>query len=168
MPGAIGVVLFIAIAGYLYARMLKNRKELAPPDEAERPPKMSRRMHRHLEKVREFDADYEIEHKTIEQLIEEEVRETGVDELAGGEELATPVKLKVFHRDSARHSDCRDGGLRFEVRSGAVPDQATEHDVRLVCDADHPAAPPPDPEPAQPEAPQPEDLADEDSIDAGA
>ena len=163
MPGAIGVVLFIAIAGYFYARMLKNRKEFAPPDVVESGPKMTRRMHRHLEKVREFDADYEIEHKTIEQLIAEEAQETGVNDLPGGDGLATPVKLKVFHRDSALHSDCRESGLRFEVRSGADPDNATEHDVRLVCEADHPAPQAPEPAPAPEE---PADLADEGAFDA--
>lgn len=160
MPGAIGVVLFIAIAGYLYARMLRNRREYAPPDVVESGPKLTRRMHRHLEKVREFDADFQIELKTLEQLIAEEAEETGVNELPGGDGLATPVKLKVFHRDSAQHSDCRESGLRFEIRSGADTDNATEYDVRLVCDADHPASQPPEP---APEAPA--DLADEGAFD---
>jgi hypothetical protein len=142
--------------------MLKNRKEYAPPDAVETGPKLTRRMHRHLEKVREFDADYEIEHKTLEQLIAEEAEETGVNEMPGGDGLATPVKLKVFHRDSSQHSDCRESGLRFEVRSGADPENATEHDVRLVCNADHAAFQPPEPEPPRETS---ADLADEGAFD---
>jgi hypothetical protein len=142
MPGVIGVVVLIAIGAYVYVRMVRSRRELAPELAAPEPERLSRRRQRHLEKIREFD-DAAYEPKTMEQLVAEEVAETGVDEIAGGAELATPVKLKVFHRDSPAHPDCRESGLRFEVSPSTTAPAATVADVRLLCDADHPPPPPP-------------------------
>ena len=115
MEGAIGFVVFAVVAGVLYLRMLKRRRELLP-EQAEKP-RVSRRMQRQLEKVREFDQ-YEPEVPTLEELIAAEVAETGVDDLPGHGGLDTAVKLKVYHRDEAVHDGCRDRGLHFAVRDG--------------------------------------------------
>jgi len=128
---------FIALAGILFLRMLKAREEQQPEAETvpriERPKRMSSRQ-RKLAKLKEFEESLP-PRPTIQELMAEEVRETGVDRIPGGDGLEVPVRLKVWHRDEHVRRNCADGALRFVVSEGVDRPTASEDDVMLVCDA---------------------------------
>jgi hypothetical protein len=132
VTGAIAFLAFMGVAGFLYMRMLRARKENPEFEGIERPKRMTKR-ERKLEKLREFEESIP-PRPTLEELIEAEVRDTGVDEIPGGDGLTIPVRLKVFHRDTHVRAGCAEGGLRFLVTEGVDPAEATEDDVLLVCD----------------------------------
>jgi hypothetical protein len=127
---------FIALAGILFLRMLKTRAEHAEAETElgiERPKRMSSR-ERKLAKIKEFEESLP-PRPTIQELMAEEVRETGVDRIPGGDGLEIPVRLKVWHRDEHVRQGCADGALRFVVSEGVDLAAANEDDVMLVCDA---------------------------------
>ena len=128
---------FMALAGVLFLRMLKSREEQHAPTEEdlriERPKRMSAR-ERKLAKIKEFEESLP-PRPTIQELMADEVRETGVDQIPGGDELEIPVRLKVWHRDEHVRRGCAEGALRFVVTDGVDRATATEDDVMLVCDA---------------------------------
>ncbi|NIU21506.1 MAG: hypothetical protein GWN79_21620 [Actinobacteria bacterium] len=71
---------------------------------------------------------------SIDDLIAEEIRETGVDRIPGGEGLETAVLLKVFRRDTTVAETCAPEDRRFELSAGVAPAAAGVDDVKLVCD----------------------------------
>ncbi len=134
---------FMGLAGILFLRMLKSREEQRQDDDyrVERKKRMSSR-ERKLAKLKEFEESIP-PRPTIQELMAEEVRETGVDQIPGGDGLEVPVRLKVWHRDAHVRSGCADDALRFVVNEGVDPATATEDDVMLVCDAVADAPEPP-------------------------
>lgn len=94
----------------------------------EKPPSLSRRQERMvstLEPTKDLPS--------IEQLVAEEARETGVDEIPGGDGLDVSLKLRVYWRDEVVRQGCDDGVLEFRIGDGVDPAQAETEDVRLVC-----------------------------------
>jgi hypothetical protein len=75
---------------------------------------------------------------TIEDLIAEELEETGAGRIAGAAVLPPPVALKVFRRDTLGVEGVPFEQLRFVVDDGVEPATATPDQVRLVADADRP------------------------------
>lgn len=71
---------------------------------------------------------------TIEDLVAEELEETGAGGIAGAAELAPPVALKVFRRDRPGLGEVAVDRLRFTVADGVAPAEATADDVTLVVD----------------------------------
>ena len=71
---------------------------------------------------------------TIEELVAEELEETGAGRIAGAEALPPPVALKVFRRDSPGLEGVPSEQLRFVVDDGVDPAAATLDQVRLVAD----------------------------------
>jgi hypothetical protein len=143
MP-AILFLIALLVLGIIFGRMImrrdaeKKRRELAAdPDPAGKKRRLSRR-----EKIlATLEPDPEI--PTVIDLMHEEARETGVNEIPGGEQLEVPVKLKVWHRDGGSHAACPRSSLRYEIADGVDPEQAKVEDVRLVCREAHPASPEP-------------------------
>jgi len=127
---------FIALAGLMFLRMLKARDEKRPDSEVdmriERPKRMSSR-ERKLAKIKEFEKSIP-PRPTIQELMAQEVADTGVDQVPGGDGLEIPVRLKVWHRDEHVRRGCVDGALRFVLSEGVDRANATEDDVMLVCD----------------------------------
>jgi hypothetical protein len=136
--GAIAFIAFLGVAGFLYVRMLRARKENPEFEGIERPKRLSKR-ERKLQQLREFE-DSIPPRPTIEELIEAEIRDTGVDRIPGGDGVAVPIRLKVFHRDTHVRTGCADDGLRFLVTEGVDAAEATVDDVMLVCDVPAEAA----------------------------
>ncbi len=77
---------------------------------------------------------------TIEDLVAEELEETGAGRIAGAAALQPPVALKVFRRDTPGLEGVPSEHLRFLVDDGVDPAAATLDQVRLVADADEPRA----------------------------
>jgi len=153
-------ILFIAallVLGIVFGRMLMRRDAERKRAEYEaklqsgdttKPAGKKRRMTRRERILATLEPAPEI--PTIIDLMHEEARDTGVNEIAGGEGLEVPVKLKVWQRDGGPHTECPRQSLHFEIAAGVSPEQATVEDVRLHCREPHPAAPSPAPE-RQPE-----------------
>lgn len=70
---------------------------------------------------------------SIEQLVAEEARDTGVNDIPGGERLDVSLKLRVYWRDEVVRQGCSDGVLEFRIDEGIDPAAAETDDVRLVC-----------------------------------
>lgn len=66
----------------------------------------------------------------IIELVEQEVRESGITDLPGAEGVDHVVLLKVWKRD---RGDCDEGAGRFVVAQGVEPSEATETDVTFQC-----------------------------------
>ncbi len=66
----------------------------------------------------------------IFELVEQEVRESGITDLPGAEGIDPVILLKVWKRD---REDCNDQPGRFEVAEGVEPSDATETDVVFDC-----------------------------------
>ena len=66
-------------------------------------------------------------------LVNEEVRETGIAELPGAEGIDPVVLLKVWKRD---REACGEGEGRFVVSDGVEPSAAKEADVIFECVAE--------------------------------
>jgi hypothetical protein len=68
-------------------------------------------------------------------LVQEEVAETGVDQIPGADGVDITVRLRVWHRDAEVRDECAgEGRLRFQVDEDAEPSDASADQVRLVCD----------------------------------
>lgn len=92
-------------------------------------------LQREIESVGQFD---------IMELVAEEAAAVGVDEIAGGEGISIPVKLRVWHRDAEIRGELSPASLRFVVDPGVAPEDADEDQVRLEVAGDSttpPAAP---------------------------
>lgn len=130
MGATILFFVFIGIAGFFLFRMLQSRND--NPAYEEPPPRMSRR-EKKLAQLEAFDDDIP-PRPTIQELVAEEIRDTGADRIPGSEGIESPVLLKVWHRDEHVRTGCAAGALRYVVREGVTVSAATEADVMLVCD----------------------------------
>lgn len=127
-------VIFIIVAGGVMVTLSRRTRtkmqesaaeEVAPP---EKPSTLSRRQQRivsTLEPTKELPS--------IEQLVADEARETGVNTIPGGEGLDLSLKLRVYWRDEIVRQGCTDGMLEYRIDEGVDPEQAETEDVRLVC-----------------------------------
>ena len=75
---------------------------------------------------------------TIEDLVAEELEETGAGRIAGADGLQPPVALKVFRRDAPSVDGVPPERLRFVVDDGVEPAAASTDQVRLVVDGAEP------------------------------
>jgi hypothetical protein len=75
---------------------------------------------------------------TIEDLVAEELEETGAGRIAGAGALQPPVALKVFRRDALGVDGVPPERLRFVVDDGVEPAAATTDQVRLIVDGGEP------------------------------
>jgi hypothetical protein len=98
------------------------------------PTKKISKREKKLAEIRANDPDPVI--PTLEELVTQELTETGVNEISGNADLPDPVKLKVYHRDIAGLADCPREALHYRLSYGIEAESATVDDVRLVCDAD--------------------------------
>jgi hypothetical protein len=155
IPAILFLIALFAL-GIIFGRMLirrdveRKRRELAG---ASGPAAKKRRMTRREKILASLEPDPEI--PTVIDLMHEEARDTGVNEIPGGEQLEVPVKLKVWHRDGGPHFECPRSSMRFEIAEGVDPEQATVEDVRLVCREAHPASPPAEQAPPADAGPEP-------------
>jgi hypothetical protein len=90
------------------------------------------------QKIQQFEPEHAT--PSIEDLIEEEAADLGLNDIPGGDGVETSVKLRVWHRDSAVRSGCADGTLRYEVDAGVEPADAELGQVHLRCLASGEAA----------------------------
>ncbi len=154
IPAILFAVVLLAI-GVVFGRMIMRRdaarklmefeaerraRASGETGEAVEPGGRRKRMNRRDKLLATLEPDPEI--PSVIDLMNEEARETGVNEIAGGDGLEVPLKLKVWHRDGAAHEDCPREALRYEIAAGLEPSQATVDDVTLRCSAAHPTAPP--------------------------
>lgn len=129
--------IFMIVAGGIMVtlnRRTRNRmKEVAFGDEpsepvAPPPRNLSRRQQRI---VSTLEPDKEL--PSIQDLVEAEAADTGVNDIPGGDGLDVSLKLRVFWRDEVVRRGCDDGQLEFRIDGGVSPDEAETEDVRLVC-----------------------------------
>lgn len=85
---------------------------------------------------REAIADLQRERESLHtpdilELVNEEVQDAGITDLAGAEGIDPAVLLKVWKRD---REDCAEQAGRFVVADGVEPSAATEADVTFVCE----------------------------------
>jgi hypothetical protein len=128
----VGLLIVAGVIAFLFWRSMRSRKELSEHVE-EAPKKLSKR-ERKLEEIRSAEPERVI--PTIDDLVAQELDETGVNEITNHEGLADPVKLKVYHRDIGSHSDCDRETLSF-LAYGIEAADATIEGVKLVCDGEH-------------------------------
>ncbi len=69
----------------------------------------------------------------IFELVDQEVRESGITDLPGAEGIDPVILLKAWKRD---REDCDEQTGRFVVADGVEPSAATETDVAFECDAE--------------------------------
>jgi len=129
----LGLAVVVGALGVAFWRSLKQRKQLEAELDHEPKKRMSKR-EKKLAEIRSNDPDPEI--PTIDDLINEELAETGVNDITGSEGLTDPVKLKVYHRDSAGLNGVPPDELFFRLSYGIEAPDATVDDVRLVHDAE--------------------------------
>jgi len=110
IPAAIAVLIAIVVAMVLLSRMGNRRKKDAIAD---------------LDRERE-----ELKTPSIIELVEAEVRETGIGELPGATGIDPVVLLKVWKRDG---SACPPGTGGFTLSGNITVDKATEDDVTFSC-----------------------------------
>lgn len=154
MGGTIVFLVFVGVAGFFFFRMLQSRKD---NPEYEKPQRRMSSREKKLAKLEAFDDNIP-PRPSIQELMAEEVRETGVDQIPGGEGIEHPILLKVWHRDEHVRAGCTDGALRYVILEGVEPAAATEGDMRLVCDE---AAPGPTAGPTSDAEPQLDDRDNE-------
>ena len=144
MDAAVALAILIAAIGIGFAmsRVSKIRKELPEFAEKQAKPKRQSKREKRLEQIRANEPEWVP--PTIEDLIAEEIAETGVDRIPGGEGLDTAVLLKVFRRDTGVEEDCAPEDRRFELSAGVSPADAGVDDVKLLCDTHSPARSPQD------------------------
>ncbi len=63
-------------------------------------------------------------------LVDEEVRESGITDLPGADGIDPVILLKVWKRD---RGDCGEQTGRFAVTGGVEPSAATETDIEFNC-----------------------------------
>ena len=105
-------------------------------------------------KIQEFEPEHTT--PSIEDLIEEEAADLGLNDIPGGEGIETSVKLRVWHRDGSVRSGCAGGTLRYEIDDGVEPADAELGQVHLSCTKSGQSAN----EPQQSAASQPADPRD--------
>ncbi len=118
----------IIIAVFLLVRVRSHAKPETPENGVQLPASASRRQRRVLETL-----STEPEIPTLMDLVNQEISELGVDQVAGFEQLSGPVALKVFRRDALTRQRCEHDALEFVVADGTDPAEAEEDDVTLFC-----------------------------------
>ena len=131
---AIAILIAAIGVGFAMSRVAKVRKEMAELTEAEPKPKRQSRSKKRLEQIRAAEPEYVA--PSIDDLIIEEVTETGVDRIPGGHGLEVAVRLKVFRRDTPATDTCLPERRRFVLNEGVNAADAGLDDVKLVCE-DH-------------------------------
>lgn len=133
MEVVLGLIVVAIVLGIAFWRSRSQRKALESELGVEAPQKMSKR-EKKLAEIRANDPDPVI--PSFEELVAQELADTGVNEIDGHDGLADPVKLKVYHRDIDNLGDCPRESLQFRLSYGIEADAATEDDVRLICSSD--------------------------------
>lgn len=79
----------------------------------------------------------------IMDLVRQEVADTGIDHIAGGDGIDVTVRLRVWHRDESTRLlvEGNPDRLRFVLADGVDPAEADVDDVRLVAAAEEGATP---------------------------
>jgi hypothetical protein len=130
---ALGLVVVAVVLGAAYWRSTRQRKAMETEMGIEPEKKLSKR-EKKLAEIRANDPDPVI--PTFEELVAQEMEDTGVNDISGNEGLADPVKLKVYHRDIENLADCPREALHYRLSYGIEAETATVDDVRLVCDTE--------------------------------
>lgn len=121
-------------AGVVIGWLLGRRAGRAPgPVENGDPPARTRRPTRQQQKILAM-LPPDPATKTFEQLLAEEVEETGVDRISGGAGIPVQVRLKVYHRDRPALGDTAESSLSFALVEGTLPADATMETTRLVAE----------------------------------
>jgi hypothetical protein len=128
----LGLVVVVVVLGAAFGRSVMQRRKMEAELGIEPEKRMSKR-EKKLAEIRANDPDPVI--PTLQELVTQELSETGVNDIGGSAGLADPVKLKVYHRDFP-NLDCPREALHFRLSYGIEAEAATVDDVRLVCDAD--------------------------------
>ena len=121
MELGIGILIVVVAITFTLGRMFVKRNEWVD----EKP------MAKQHKKIQQFEPEHTT--PSIEDLIEEEAADLGLNDIPGGEEVQTSVKLRVWHRDGAVRSGCSDGVLHYEVDAGIEPTEAEFNQVHLRC-----------------------------------
>ena len=121
MELGIGILIVVVAVTFTLGRMFLKRNEWV-----EAKPKTKQH-----QKIQQFEPEHTP--PSIEDLIEEEAADLGLNEIPGGEGVETSVKLRVWHRDASARSGCADGALHYEVDDGVEPAEAQLGQVHLRC-----------------------------------
>lgn len=121
MELGIGILIVVVAITFTLGRMFVKRNEWVD----EKP------MAKQHQKIQQFEPEHTT--PSIEDLIEEEAADLGLNDIPGGEEVQTSVKLRVWHRDGSVRSGCSDGVLHYEVDVGIEPAEAEFNQVHLRC-----------------------------------
>ena len=128
-----GFALFVVIAGgvmIVLTRRTRNKMRDQLAAEGETAPLVPKRGRRQPTLP---DMEPAKSRPTIEELVAEEAKATGVNDIPGGEGLDVSLKLRVFWRDEVVRRGCEDGHLEYRVDDGVERASADTDDVRLVC-----------------------------------
>jgi len=134
---ALGLAIVAVALAVAFGRSMRRRSQLADSIE-DKPKRMSKR-DKKLAEIRANDPVVEI--PSLNDLIEEELAETGVNDIEGHEGLNDAVKLKVYHRDIGSLDGCERSNLRYRLSYGIEAETASVEDVRLTCGDDDDEAP---------------------------
>lgn len=109
----IAVVVAFIVVGVILARQTSARKKEA-----------TKSLEAEIEAVGQYN---------IADMVGEEVRDLGLRDIPGSQDIAAEVLLKVWTVSESTRSTCDKSDLRFEITSGIPPGEAGEDDVDLVC-----------------------------------
>lgn len=109
--GFVGVGIILVVVFVMIGRMQSTRKKEAIAD---------------LSRERE-----ELHTPDIIELVQDEVDDAGLRDLAGAEGIDPTVLLKVWKRD---RNDCAAGQGRYVTSDGVAPEDATAESVTFECD----------------------------------
>ena len=70
---------------------------------------------------------------SITEMADEEIRELGLRDITGADELSSDVVLKVWKDSEPVWRDCAKENLRYVVADGVSPVEAVVKDVHLEC-----------------------------------
>ena len=70
---------------------------------------------------------------SITEMADEEIRDLGLRDIAGAEDLSSDVVLKVWKDAEDVRKDCARENLRYVVAEGISPAEAVVKDVHLEC-----------------------------------
>jgi len=127
------IVLFALVGSMVLAGVLLARtRKRVNPDATESKPKVpasaSRRQQRILENLSPPPRI-----PTLMDLVREEVKDLGIEDIAGSEGISGPVLLKVYRRDEAIREQCPHDAYEYVVADDVRRDEAGDDDVRLFC-----------------------------------
>lgn len=131
-----GFTIFLIIAGGIMITLTRRTRDrmrdaIAAEEGLPIPPKLSRRQQAIAAAT--AAAEPAIPVVSIEELVAQEAKETGVNDIPGGDGLDVSLKLRVYWRDEVVRTGCADGRLEFRLGEGVTAENAATEDVRLVC-----------------------------------